>query len=74
MNIFENGKEKFQELAAHGTPEQQELGQQMLDEMHLLQNPPHQGTSEFYASDKCAYCDNYSGYGFDWCGQCEGGR
>lgn len=28
----------------------------------------------FYASDECAYCGQYSGYGNWWCGSCPGGE
>lgn len=29
-----------------------------------------QVSDDFYASDTCAYCGYYSGYGNPWCGEC----
>ena len=30
----------------------------------------YESGESFYASDECAYCQNYSGYGQVWCGEC----
>lgn len=50
--------------------EQQRMNEEELakveEEIRIAKLP-----DDFYASDKCSRCDNYSGYGNRFCGYCE---
>lgn len=59
-------EKKIQENLQNDVQEEEQL----TELQKLTQSICGQGIT-FYASDKCAVCDNYSGYGIPLCDSCD---